>query len=590
MKYITSTSFLFLFNIIRIHGINETCTRNSECETTMAICKNEKCICDEISYYSDSEKQCLAYVTEYKGYCQESIQCDWLGPNSNCSGMQCVCDKKFRWFRGKCQPFVNKGSSCNSQSECYNSYDMLSIQCSAGKICTCNDGYYDRGYDCRKQSSANGDCALDIDCSSNSTLSCVLGRCQEKNNTVAIASRMSIASNLYSEDSSKDFWNEGALHENGNKSCIYDDECRDMANSVCDASTGACRCNNASHFFHNGNCIPGFGACSNNDSDCGSVENSMCFHGSCICKQGFFWSQGKCIAELGMMNPSLSTSSDCVIKPGRLVDSACYCKVYWFNDDSNRICMKTMLQQTYSCLTNEWCDALGPNSFCNTTTNECQCSNYAKLNDNFYCEIVGEPPEGSCTRNSDCSLNEQCWNEKCQCIEHFSKGGQNNVCSPDISGSCDIMGCSHIENSGCAQGVCKCHANFIGKVNRCLKIVDNLDDSCEEDEQCSILQYAVCEANIGGNKTCVCGDGYVDIGNSCMQVKGYGDPCMNTTECTLVLNNSFQCRNSKCQCQTSYVLKDGYCVSGASTYSKATLLVIFFTMSFRVLNSALRGI
>lgn len=80
------------------------------------------------------------------------------------------------------------------------------------------------------------------------------------------------------------------------------------------------------------------------DSDCTNItNNTMCYKNSCICQQGFFLSKKSCVAELGMEDPHnvYSSDSDCPIKPGQVVGSACYCKDYWFTDVSNRNCIKS---------------------------------------------------------------------------------------------------------------------------------------------------------------------------------------------------------------------------------------------------------
>nr|XP_023011894.1 tenascin-like [Leptinotarsa decemlineata] len=457
MNYITCT-FLIWVNILGIQCRNEVCEKNSQCTTEGEICRNGKCDCDTISYYNETRSQCLPYVTEYMAYCQESEQCVWIGTNSECNKNLCVCEKNYRWIQGKCQRFVNKGEPCKSDLECYNGYDMLSMRCSEDNICVCNYNYYDRGDDCRPESELNDeDCALDFDCSRNPSQNrhCDLGSCKQKpQKTVNILK-------FLRKNEKHSPWHASDLK------CSFDDDCKDMANSECDVSLGICRCKSNTYLFE-GNCLPGLGACDSTDS-C-SYANSMCFKGTCVCSPGYFIKDGKCHPELGMIDTSLKNGSDCIIKPGKLVDSACYCKSYWFNDRSNRNCIKTTLQQTRSCLTSDWCNAMGEYSICNSTTNTCQCSSFANLNEtSFYCSNFTDIPsdEGFCLRDSDCSLHERCTDEKCECVENFSKRGE--ACLPDIGGSCGITGCSHIENSKCRGGVCLCIPSYIGTKDKCLR-------------------------------------------------------------------------------------------------------------------------
>lgn len=94
---------------------------------------------------------------KYKGYCQTTKQCEWLGDNSECIESRCVCKKNYRWFQGKCSPYAKKGEKCQPKIDCYNGYDYLSLKCDDNtQECVCNDGYYDRGPDCRKISKQGG--------------------------------------------------------------------------------------------------------------------------------------------------------------------------------------------------------------------------------------------------------------------------------------------------------------------------------------------------------------------------------------------------------------------------------------------------
>lgn len=90
-------------------------------------------------------------VVKYQGYCEINEQCEWVGGNSTCSKSRCICNEHYRWFQGKCRPYVDKGGKCGPQIDCYNGYDYHSLKCDDKKqVCVCNDGYYDRGQDCRK--------------------------------------------------------------------------------------------------------------------------------------------------------------------------------------------------------------------------------------------------------------------------------------------------------------------------------------------------------------------------------------------------------------------------------------------------------
>ncbi|KAJ8951451.1 hypothetical protein NQ318_006882 [Aromia moschata] len=393
--------------MVCVFGLKESCSKNSDCNTKGATCINGQCDCDLLSYYNDSTNQCLQYVIEYGAYCTATDQCEWVGANASCTNNHCICNPKYRWYKGQCRPYVDKGGKCETSDDCYNGYDLLSLSCSSG-VCVCSTTHYDRGSDCRKASSwpLEVDCALDIDCKSSlRQLTCTLGKCTS-NSTAS----MSIYDRVQWDPKNI---RGPAIHVDPNRI------------SHCSA-----------------------------DKDC-TVNNTMCFKNTtCICKQGFFLNEGKCVAELGMIDPHLPIQEDsnCTIKPGKLVNSTCFCKDFWFNSENNR---------------------------------------------------------------------------------------------------------------------------------NCIKIADKLSDACQEQEQCKNIEHAICglsedddESDGDKNLKCVCDEGYTAISGTCYQSKKHGDPCVTKSDCTLVLNHSYQCRNSICQCAVGQKLKNGYCTSSGFHISVNYLLLV----------------
>ncbi|XP_018578875.1 prion-like-(Q/N-rich) domain-bearing protein 25 isoform X2 [Anoplophora glabripennis] len=552
-------------------ALEEECTKNSDCTTTNSVCIGNKCTCDDLSYHSAS--RCLPYATEYSASCYENEQCDWLGDNSECIHNRCVCSENFKWYKGKCRKYADKGEACDAYDACYNGYDMLSLTCSKG-VCVCSsEEYYDRGYDCRKSSKERGDCALTLDCQS-PTLGCTRGKCTSTNSSSE--QHFGILNQQFQPV-------QGLIYGKGAISCETDGDCVDMANSLCDISNKTCKCNENTHYLYNGNCVQGLSHC-DDASDCTDISNAICYKHSCVCQQGFFSNAKECVAELGMQDPhnNYTADSDCPIKPGQLVNSACYCKDYWFNDASNRNCIKSMSEPARSCVVNEWCTAMGPYSYCDSASNTCQCSSGATFNEEtYYCEPKTNNTV-DCLRDTECDINERCVDEKCECSENFSRGN-DTTCVPNIGASCaSATSCSHMKNAHCVGGACRCGNDYVGKETKCLKIADSLEDSCEEEEQCQGLAHAVCGVSeieyvtneYNDTLRCICEEGYTEVNDMCHQVKKYGDPCMTESQCTLVLNRSYKCRNSMCQCNVGQSLKNGYCTSASNVAVASSLLFL----------------
>lgn len=74
------------------------------------------------------------------------------------------------------------------------------------------------------------------------------------------------------------------------------------------------------------------------------------------------------------------------------------------------------------------------------------------------------------------------------------------------------------DNSRC-HNVCRCKISHIINHDRtqCLRIVDRLRGSCEEDKQCGeLISDSVC----GLNGTCICGDGFHEL-NQVSEMNNY---------------------------------------------------------------------
>lgn len=526
----------------------ESCESNSDCSEN-AICQNGQCNCDTISYWNG--KKCVPYATEYQGDCVEDDQCEWLGENAECRKNVCDCKKNFTWFQGKCQQYAGIGDHCDESIMCYDVINHLAMHCDEKNICVCSDEYYTRGSDCRKKVE-DGSCAINYDCdqSQHSSLMCSRNKCIEK--TDPQKNVYGLSEPVIEKDDEKNL-----SGDSGNMNCTCDSDCRNMANSVCDANTNTCRCKN-NYFAEGGNCLPGFGVCKTDDTCSSILPNSYCFHGICVCGQGYFYYKNMCVAEIGMP-ANIANKGDCKIRASIPEDGACSCIKFWFVDEYNRNCIKSTVQENQLCVNDYSCNAMGPYSFCNSS-GLCQCNSFAQLDEEtFYCKKIGDIPDGICVRDASCDYNRRCQNEQCVCKEKFSD--IRGDCLPDLGGPCDIDGCSHIENSACLDSICTCNMEYVPYKNKCLQKANTFDDDCEVSEQCEKLKFTECSHT---SKKCKCITGYEHLDGKCWESKDYGSPCMTSLDCTEVLNDSFECIDNKCLCPIGQVLEEGFCLNSFS--------------------------
>ncbi|ERL90264.1 prion-like-(Q/N-rich) domain-bearing protein 25 [Dendroctonus ponderosae] len=547
-------ALIFLFAAVSEFcvALNENCVNNSDCvPQEKSVCKNEICTCDSLWYYLDEQGKCVKYATEYGDICYESKQCaDFLGHHAQCVNNVCSCESGFRWYKGQCVKYAKKNEPCDSTDTiCMDLDNPLALTCGNSSICECSDGFYDRADGCRLKAVVNETCAIFNDCFPKTSLfedktitsHCELGVC--------VADPGQVITELNNTKNNVDLVLDQLQSEDFD---IFDDVCLE---------------GNLTAFT---------------EEQCNNCPKTLFFKNSeCICRQGFFLHEGKCIAELGM--PDITRTnfnvSDCPIRPGSYSNGACYCRSYWFQDGTNRECTKTTLQYTDNCMTNEWCKAMGNYAYCDSATQKCVCSSQAVFNEtSFYCNLKEDADwTGLCLSDSECALYETCVDEHCQCTEGFYRPSEESLCLPKIGSSCEVRNCSHINHAECSEDdECRCESlDYATDGLRCEKYSTALYEECVFKEQCSNLPHASCllddSAPENSTSRCLCADDYVDKEQTCYLRKYPGSLCTTKMDCTIILGDSFECRNMLCQCPIGSSLNQDVCVKSAAASSSLNI-------------------
>ncbi|XP_050315678.1 EGF-like domain-containing protein comC [Anthonomus grandis grandis] len=532
--------WIVLIHFSGINAINETCTNNENCTVSeKSVCIDNVCSCDALYTFNSELNKCVKYSTEFGSICTDVNECSlFLGNNSACTHNVCVCKEGYTWYQGKCQQYATKGDKCSSDKICLDHSNPLSLKCSKNGVCVCNDDYYDRGQDCRKKGQVNGECAISMDCSATMANSyCGLGKCI--NNT---SLQHLMIDNEFKPVSLK----EDLKLDNVVLSSLTEIQCNDSANTV---------------YF----------------------QDEIC-----ICAPGFFLFNNRCIAELGMMDTTVAyqNDSDCPIKPGKLSsDGICYCKEYWFQDETNRECKKTTLEYTRSCMDNDWCKAMGPYAFCNSATGKCECSSISTFNaTSFYCNYDGTNLTDVCLSDWECPLYESCKDQKCQCDDGFFKVNESGLCLPKIGYSCKVRDCDHIDGAICNSEteVCTCeNTSYVNDEYQCLPQVTSLNEECQIDEQCQSMHNSGCLSDKNNITRCLCNDEYREVNDKCYLIRSPGSLCSTETDCTAILGETFVCRNMLCQCPLDkYLNQDNVCAKNATTHARLDKWTLYLMLGF----------
>ncbi|XP_066251837.1 prion-like-(Q/N-rich) domain-bearing protein 25 [Euwallacea similis] len=550
-------------------AINENCTKDANCTANeKSVCLNNNCTCNELSYYLEKEQKCVKYSTEYGSICFEDKQCtDFLGNMSECNSLTntCTCKTNLTWYQGECQETASKGEACSATDViCLDHSNPQSLTCSKSNICECNDsnGYYDRGNDCRLKSTLDGECAISLDCFPSCSIldlpiysHCELGICVQ-NHTDTKELGDDCITDVY-------LFNSSLSYETQSPLTVVDEVCSTLpiANLTIE--------------------------------QCVSCPNTLLFKDLiCICRQGFFLLDGVCVAELGVKDTSrnYTQDADCLIKPGKLVDGVCFCKDYWFQSENNRECKKTTLEFTRKCMDNDWCKAMGEYSFCDVDTEQCKCGAQTEFNEtSFYCNLKKNANlTGLCLSNMDCPLYETCHNQQCECTDGFYRPNATSLCLPTIQSSCEVRDCRHINNSYCSSDeVCLCKSRYVTNNYMCVEPAVNIYDECLIEQQCEFVLHSSClpDAKSSKNATnrCYCRDTYQDVNGECHAVKIPGSLCSSQKDCTIILGNSFVCRNMLCQCPIGQSLNEHNVCASATLLSCSTCILLVAVL-FSLLN------
>ncbi|XP_014485010.1 PREDICTED: matrilin-2-like isoform X2 [Dinoponera quadriceps] len=229
-----------------------------------------------------------------------------------------------------------------------------------------------------------------------------------------------------------------------------------------------------------------------------------------------------------------------------------------------------------------WCkhdqDCNFHGGFCNTTNQQCYCSKgYVPSNDKHHCLEKAQSMNFTCTEDNQCLAflpNTTCLSNKCVCVSGYHY--MDNACW-EMAGygqpCTKIQECSHIEGSNCTDNMtCECGVETVlsedGK--RCLAVVRDIRDECEESVQCQTFEHSSCI-----EKMCQCREGYHyerDM-SRCFLNRGIDDECANNYECYLAEDykrdppiESLICKVNVCVCAENYIKAKNVCVNDGSPF------------------------
>ncbi|KAK0162401.1 hypothetical protein PV327_006181 [Microctonus hyperodae] len=185
---------------------------------------------------------------------------------------------------------------------------------------------------------------------------------------------------------------------------------------------------------------------------------------------------------------------------------------------------------------------------------------------------ISVPIGRECKHPIDCKVENSYCNttmSQCLCKRDFVSNIKGNKCLRavnSIGGTCeDNKQClAHLSNTECSNYQCVCTAGFHYDNKMCFKN-SGIGETCQNTKECSHIKHAECnQKNI-----CVCSfDSVVSVDNKhCLPLaRELSQQCTESAQCTATLSVNAECINNHCQCTSSahFVVRNNTCVISKS--------------------------
>ncbi|XP_012287721.1 multiple epidermal growth factor-like domains protein 6 [Orussus abietinus] len=224
--------------------VGRTCTRNDDCNLANGFCDSilKVCTCRTGFVKSGDSRRCLKGVKSLGSSCQDDEQCKVIIDNSRCADGQCKCLEKYHFLEDTCWKTIEFGEEC-----------MLSQECAHVAEAECN--MHDR------------------------KCTCPLGSVISQDGRRCLPSVWKIESE-----------------------CAESVQCLHLLGAEC--IDKICRCRSGQHFdVSTDRCVvtKGLGENCEGNHECYQDDSSdpkslSCIAGTCICSEGFYREEGKCVA------------------------------------------------------------------------------------------------------------------------------------------------------------------------------------------------------------------------------------------------------------------------------------------------------
>ncbi|CAI9717075.1 receptor-type tyrosine-protein phosphatase C isoform X1 [Octopus vulgaris] len=146
--YVTTTP---LITTTTKSALNEKCERDTSCIDEFAICRNQKCVCQD-DYFEDESK--CKKKSALNEHCERDTSC--IDEFAICRNQKCVCQDDYFEDESKCKKKSALNEKCERDTSCINEFAICRNQ-----KCVCEDKYFRLRTKCEKKLAYGKNCSVE---------------------------------------------------------------------------------------------------------------------------------------------------------------------------------------------------------------------------------------------------------------------------------------------------------------------------------------------------------------------------------------------------------------------------------------------
>ncbi|XP_017755891.1 PREDICTED: cell death abnormality protein 1-like [Eufriesea mexicana] len=140
---ICKRAYFFVQNVNKcVPELGEPCVAGKEdAVIEYSTCQNGRWNCEHYRAATTDNRECVKAIRRYNDFCRSDMQCYIFGPDAICKGNKCVCNENSRYNETElfCWTKRGVGETCQQDTDCYVDGMQAELSC-VNKSCSCPEG------------------------------------------------------------------------------------------------------------------------------------------------------------------------------------------------------------------------------------------------------------------------------------------------------------------------------------------------------------------------------------------------------------------------------------------------------------------